>query len=81
MHKNSFIHLNCLLDKIDFPSPEQKNGYKWGSQYVDILIKQIVMLKQQAKIDNNPYLYNQLQTSLIKAHEVKSELNHQLQKI
>ena len=67
-------NLNEMWDKIDTPEKRQKDGFLWGEQYLEGLITELVFAKQKAKKENNPYLYNQLRTSLIRAHEVKAEL-------
>ena len=65
-----------LPKKIDLkPKDEIKEGNTWGQQYLEKLIGELVELKIKAKQENNPILYNQLQTSLMRAHEVQSELN------
>jgi len=69
--------LHSMWDKIDLKPKEEvkKEGNTWGQQYLEKLIGELVELKIKAKKDNNPILYTQLQTSLIRAHEVQSELN------
>ncbi|QLH06864.1 hypothetical protein [Nitrosopumilus ureiphilus] len=72
--------LNSMWDKIDLRSKQdvEKEGHLWGLQYLDLLIDELVELKIKAKKENNPILYNQLRTSLMRAHEVQSELNEKL---
>ena len=72
--------LNSMWDKIDLKSKEEveKEGNMWGRQYLEGLIGELVELKIKAKKENKPILYNQLRTSLMRAHEVQSELNEKL---
>ncbi|MCH7966029.1 MAG: hypothetical protein IIB02_01210 [Thaumarchaeota archaeon] len=72
--------LNSMWDKIDLRSKEdvEKEGNMWGLQYLEGLIDELVELKIKTKKENNPILYNQLQTSLMRAHEIQSELNEKL---
>jgi len=74
MKTESRANLNEVWDKIDTPEKRQKDGFLWGEQYLEGLITELVFAKQKAKKENNPYLYNQLRSSLIRAHEVKTEL-------
>ena len=69
-----------MWDKIDLRSKEEveKEGNMWGRQYLEGLIDELVELKTKAKKENNPILYNQLRTSLMRAHEVQRELNEKL---
>lgn len=69
-----------MWDKIDLRSKEdvEKEGNMWGLQYLEGLIDELVELKIKTKKENNPILYNQLQTSLMRAHEIQSELNEKL---
>ena len=70
--------LNSMWDRIDLKTENDVKGEKWGLQYLEILIDELVELKIKAKKENNPILYNQLRTSLMRAHEVQSELNEKL---
>ncbi len=69
-----------MWDEIDLKSKEEveKEGNMWGRQYLEGLINELVELKIKAKKENDPILYNQLRTSLMRAHEVQSELNEKL---
>jgi hypothetical protein len=71
-------NLHDIWDKIDIPEKRQRDGFLWGQQYLDGLITELVFAKQNAKKENDPYLYNQLRTSLIRAHEVKAELESKI---
>ena len=69
------IDLNSMWDKIDLkPKLSRKKTHVWANQYLDDLIIELIKLKKKAKNENNLFLYNQLQNSLIRAHEVKNEL-------
>lgn len=72
--------LNAMWDKIDLRSKKdiEKEGQVWGLQYLEGLIDELVKLKIKSKKENNPIMYNQLRTSLMRAHEVQSELNEKL---
>ena len=69
-----------MWDKIDLRSKKEieKEGNVWGKQYLERLIDELVELKVKAKKENNPILYNQLRTSLMRAHEVQNELNEKI---
>ena len=69
-----------MWDKIDLKSKDEvkKEGNVWGLQYLEELIDELVESKIKAKKEHNPILYNQLRTSLMRAHEVQSELNEKL---
>ncbi len=69
-----------MWDKIDLRSKEEvkREGSMWGQQYLEGLIDELVELKIKAKKENNPILYNQYRTSLMRAHEVQSELKEKL---
>ncbi len=72
--------LNAMWDKIDFRSKKdvEKEGQVWGRQYLEGLIDELVELKIKSKKENDPIMYNQLRTSLMRAHEVQSELNEKI---
>lgn len=74
------IDLNSMWDKIDLRSKEdvRKEGDVWGRQYLEGLIDELVELKIKAKKEHNPMMYNQLRTSLMRAHEVQNELNEKI---
>ena len=73
-------NLDSMWDKIDLRSKEdiEKEGNVWGRQYLEGLIDELVELKIKAKKENDPIMYNQLRTSLMRAHEVQNELNEKL---
>ena len=73
-------NLNLMWDKIDLKSNKEveKEGNTWGQQYIEKLIGELIELKIKAKQENNPILYDQLRTSLMRAHEVQNELNEKL---
>jgi len=73
-------NLNLMWDKIDLKSNKEvkKEGNTWGQQYIEKLIGELIELKIKAKQENNPILYDQLRTSLMRAHEVQNELNKKL---
>ena len=72
-------NLNLMWDKIDLKSNEvKKEENSWGQQYLEKLIGELTELKIKAKQENNPILYDQLRTSLMRAHEVQNELNEKL---
>lgn len=72
--------LNAIWDKIDLRSKKdvEKEGQVWGRQYLEGLIDELVELKIKSKKENDPIMYNQLRTSLMRAHEVQSELNEKI---
>jgi len=68
--------LNLMWDKIDLkPKHPGKKGETWALQYIGELIAELIELKINAKKENKLILYNQLQNSLIRAHDVQNELN------
>ncbi|EPA05450.1 hypothetical protein BG20_I0859 [Candidatus Nitrosarchaeum limnium BG20] len=71
--------LNSMWDEIDLkPKQSRKKGQTWARGYLEGLIVELIELKIKAKNENNLVLYNQLQNSLIRAHEVQNELNEKL---
>ncbi|EGG42667.1 Hypothetical protein Nlim_0479 [Candidatus Nitrosarchaeum limnium SFB1] len=71
--------LNSMWDKIELkPKQSRKKGQTWAREYLESLIVELIELKIKAKNENNLVLYNQLQNSLIRAHEVQKELNEKL---
>ena len=72
--------LNSMWDKIDLrPKKDiKKEGNLWGRQYLEGLIDELVELKIKSKKENNPMMYNQFQTSLMRAHQVQKELNEKI---
>jgi len=71
--------LNSMWDEIDLkPKQSRKKGQAWAYGYLEGLIVELIELKTKAKNENNLILYNQLQNSLIRAHEVQKELNDKL---
>ena len=64
-----------MWDRIDLkPKQINKKGQTWAHQYLEGLIVELIELKLKAKNENNLMLYNQLQHSLMRAHEVQNEL-------
>ena len=82
MIRHTRTDLNSMWDRIDQRSKKETEfeGNVWGKQYLEQLIEELVELKIKAKKENNPILYNQLRTSLIRAHEVQAELNEKLKR-
>lgn len=80
MTSSNRIDLNSMWDKIDLRSKKdiEKEGYVWGRQYLEGLIDELVELKIKTKKENNPIMYNQLRTSLMRAHDVQNELNEKI---
>jgi len=76
----SKIDLNLLWDKIDLRSKDdiKKEGNQWGLQYLEGLIDELVELKVKSKKEHDPMLYHQLNSSLTRAHQVKTELEEKL---
>ena len=71
--------LNSMWDKIELkPKQSRKKDQTWVRGYLEGLIAELIELKIKAKNANNLVLYNQLQNSLIRAHEVQKELNEKL---
>lgn len=79
MFQQYHTDLNLMWDKIDLkPKKSYKKGQTWAHGYLERLIVELVELKIKAKNENNLILYNQLQNSLIRAHEVQNEINEKL---
>lgn len=74
--------LNSMWDMIDQRRKKETETEEtlWGKQYLEQLIEELIESKIKAKKENNPLLYHQLTTSLMRAHEVQSELNEKLKK-
>ena len=80
MTSSNRIDLNSMWDKIDLRSKKdiEKEGHVWGRQYLEGIIDELVELKIKTKKENNPMMYNQLRTSLMRAHDVQNELNEKI---
>jgi len=80
--KSSRTNLDSMWDKIDLRSKEdiKKEGEQWGLQYVERLIDDLVELKIKSKREHDPMMYHQLNSSLTRAHDVKSELLEKIKK-
>lgn len=80
--KSSRTNLDSMWDKIDLRSKEdiKKEGEPWGLQYVERLIDDLVELKIKSKREHDPMMYHQLNSSLTRAHDVKSELLEKIKK-
>lgn len=78
MASSNRTDLDSMWDRIDLKSKEEKKGNVWGLQYLEGLIDELVELKIKAKKENNPILYNQLRTSLMRAQDVQRELDEKI---
>ena len=68
----NYTNLNIMWDKIDLRSwKEEKEINVWKQDYIRKIIEDLIELKIEAKKENKPILYDQLRTSLIRAHEVQ----------
>ena len=69
-------NLNSMWDEIDLRTNDEikKKMKDWGQEYMKRIIEDLIELKIKAKKENNPALYDQLRTSLIRAHEVQNGL-------
>jgi len=75
-------NLDLMWDKIDLVSNRilKKEKYAWEFQHIEKIVEELIELKVNAKMENNPMLYNQLRTSLIRAHKVQNELESSIKK-
>lgn len=71
-----------MWDKIELVSNRvlKKEETICGFQHIEQIVEELIELKIKAKKENNPMLYNQLRTSLIRAHKVQNELEQSIQK-
>ena len=71
-----------MLDRIELVSNRvlKKEENMWGFQHIEQIVEELIELKIKAKKENNPMLYNQLRTSLIRAHKVQNELELSIKK-
>lgn len=81
---NPTIHANLDLmwDKIELVSNRvlKKEETLCGLHHIEQIVEDLIELKIKAKRENNPMLYNQLRTSLIRAHKVQNELESSIKK-
>jgi hypothetical protein len=56
----------------------QIDGYQWGIEYLQDVIKQIERLEQRALERNDPSFYNNVKLSAQRAKEAEQELRNKL---
>ena len=73
--------LEEIYDRIEAEESReqsQADGYQWGIEYLQDVIKQLDKLEQRALEKNDPSFYNNVKLSAQRAREVEKELKNKL---
>lgn len=73
--------LEEIYDKIESEQSKpmgEADGYRWGLDYLDDIIKQLEKLEQQALKKNDPLYHHNIQLSLQRAQEAQAELKQKI---
>lgn len=76
--------LEDLYDRIDAEKNTlmgDADGYLWGLDYLDDVIKQLEKLEQKAIQGGDPLFHNNIMMSIQRAREAKSELEQKLKSV
>ncbi len=73
--------LEEIYDKIESEQSKpmgEADGYRWGLDYLDDIIKQLEKLEQQALKKNDPLYHHNIRLSLQRAQEAQAELKQKI---
>lgn len=76
--------LEEIYDRIEAEESRemgQADGYQWGIEYLQDIMKQIEKLEQRALERNDPLFYNNVKLSAQRAKEAEQELRKKLHNI
>ena len=76
--------LEDIYDKIESEEsrPMSKaDGYQWGLDYLNDIIKHLEKLEQRALVKNNPTFYNDVKISIQRVQHIQKELQDKLTEI
>jgi len=73
--------LEEIYDKIEAEEGRKMglaDGYRWGLEYLEDIIREIEKLERQAVAKNDPAFYNNVKLSAQRAKDVQNELQSKL---
>jgi hypothetical protein len=76
--------LEEICDKIEAEQNRpmsEADGYSWGLDYLDDIVKQLEKLEQAALKKNDPLYHHNIKLSLQRAREAQTELSKKLDKL
>ncbi|MEO9308828.1 MAG: hypothetical protein ABI337_00865 [Nitrososphaera sp.] len=76
--------LEEICDKIEAEQNRpmsEADGYRWGLDYLDDIVKQLEKLEQAALKKNDPLYHHNIKLSLQRAREAQTELSKKLDKL
>lgn len=76
--------LEEIYDKIEAEQSKpmsEADGYRWGLDYLEDIVKQLEKLEQAALKKNDPLYHHNIKVSIQRAREAQTELNQKLGKL
>ncbi|HXG14430.1 MAG TPA: hypothetical protein VNK25_04805 [Candidatus Nitrosotenuis sp.] len=73
--------LEEIYDKIEAEQNKpmgRADGYRWGLDYLDDIIRQLEKMEQQALKKNDPIYHHNIRLSLQRAQEAQAELKQKI---
>jgi hypothetical protein len=76
--------LEEICDKIEAEQSKpmsEADGYRWGLDYLDDIVRRLEKLEQSALKKNDPLYHHNIKLSLQRAQEAQTELSQKLAKL